>query len=77
LLLNRGNFTWKEVVEIIREKRPEVAHRLPKKGAKAPLQMTVTFDTSLTEKVLGLKEYLPFDQTILASLDEGLKLEKA
>lgn len=76
LLLNAKNFTWKEVVEIIRENRPELAHRLPRKDAKAPSQISVAFDLSLTEKVLGLKEYLPLDASVLASLDEGLKLEK-
>jgi len=38
--------------------------------------MSAPFDLSLTEKVLGLKEYIPWEETILAAIDEGLKLEQ-
>lgn len=63
------------MVELIREERPEIAHRLPRKDAIAPPQITAPFDTTLTQQIIGLKEYIPWQETILASLDEGLKLE--
>jgi len=76
LLICSKFFKWKEAVELVREKRPELAHRLPRKDAIPPVQMSAPFDLSLTEKVLGLKEYIPWEETILAAIDEGLKLEQ-
>ena len=76
LLLCAKHVIWKEVVDLIKEKRPELAHRLPRDDATPHVQMSAPFDLSLTEKVLGLKEYIPWQDTILASIDEGLKLEK-
>jgi len=76
LLICSKFFKWKEVAELIREKRPELAHRLPRKDAIPPVQMSAPYDLSLTEKVIGLKEYIPWEETILASIDEGLKLEQ-
>jgi len=76
LLLCAKHYILKEVVELIKEKKPELAHRLPRKDATPPVQISAPFDLSLTEKVLGLKEYIPWQETILAALDEGLKLEK-
>ena len=75
MILLARTFTWKEAVEVIREKRPELSHRLPRKDAAAPAQMDAPFDTSLTEKVIGLKEYIPWEESLLAAIDEGLKLE--
>ena len=76
LILCSKFYKWKEVAELIREKRPELAHRLPREDAIPPIQMSAPLDVSLTEEVLGLKEYIPWEETILAAIDEGLKLEQ-
>lgn len=64
----------KEVVALIRQERPELAHRLP--TAEPPMQFIAPLDLSLTERLMPSMEYIPWEETILQSLDEGLKLEK-
>jgi hypothetical protein len=74
-LLSSKQITRSEVVELIRKEHPELADRLPT-TAEPSFQFTAPFDLSLTESVLGLKEYIPWQETVLKSLDEGLKVEK-
>lgn len=77
LIVSSKFFTWKEVVELIREKRPDLAHRLPSKDAIPPAQTTTDLDVSLTKEVLPeLKKYIPWEETVLAGIDEALRLEQ-
>ncbi|KAF9269130.1 NAD(P)-binding protein [Marasmius fiardii PR-910] len=69
-------FTWKEAAEFVRKERPELASRLPDKNAKYPPQIRVPLDVSFARDVLGMKEYIPWGQTILAALDVGLEFER-
>jgi len=73
-LLSSKKITHKEVVELIRKERPDLADRVT--TAEPSMEMTAPYDLTRTEEVLGLKEYIPWEDTILASIDESLKLEK-
>lgn len=68
-------FTWSEVARVVKESRPELVSMLPKDGAEAPLQTSAPLDLSLAEEVLGLKEYIPWQKTIIDSIDQLVSWE--
>jgi nucleoside-diphosphate-sugar epimerase len=78
LLVYSGTFTWEAVVEVIHKARPELASRFPAESAKHPPQTTAPLDTSFAEEVIGLRkaDYIPLEQTILATLDSVVEWEK-
>jgi len=61
---------------MIRIKRPELAHRLPNPDLPLSKQSPYGLDMTLAQELLGLTEYIPFEETVLASLDLGLQIEK-
>lgn len=67
-----GTFKWKAVADLIRRERPELANRLPKEDVVPPRQTDAPLDTSFAAEVLGLKEYIPRDVTLLAGIDLGI-----
>lgn len=69
-------FTYKEVAEVIRRRRPEVSGRLPNDDAKLMAQTTAPLDLDFAKEVLGMGEYINWEETVLASLDESLRWEK-
>ncbi|KAI9443361.1 NAD-P-binding protein [Lactarius indigo] len=76
-ILSTSTFTWKEAVELLAEKRPELKDRLPViTGGEPPLGPVVTVDTSKTESVLGMKNYIKWQDTILDTVDDLLRAEK-
>jgi nucleoside-diphosphate-sugar epimerase len=70
------SFTWPEIADLIRKERPRVAHRLPSKDAEVTKTTEFKFDLSLTENVLGLRELIPWQQTVLENVDLVLEWEK-
>jgi len=69
-------FSWRDIVLLIKREFPELEERLPSDDAPAPTnQMTAKYETTLTEEVLGLNHYIPWEQTILESVRECLRLE--
>lgn len=70
-------FTWSEFAQVIRERRPELADRLPGPSEVARPQMSAPMDTQFAADVLGLTEYIPWEETLLSSVDYVLKWEKA
>jgi nucleoside-diphosphate-sugar epimerase len=76
-ILHSSTFTWKEAIELLSEARPELKGRLPvitgKEPAVAPF---ATVDISATEAVLELKDYVKWQDTILDTIDNLLRLEK-
>jgi nucleoside-diphosphate-sugar epimerase len=70
------NFTWPEMADLVRKERPEVAHRLPSKDAEVTKMTDFKLDLSLTKDALGLKEFIPWHQTVLENLDLVLEWEK-
>ncbi|KAF5364843.1 hypothetical protein D9757_011278 [Collybiopsis confluens] len=72
-IINNKTFKLKEVADLIRKERPELAHRLPKEDAVPPRQTQAPLDTRFAAEVLGLKEYIFWEETILAGIDAGVR----
>jgi nucleoside-diphosphate-sugar epimerase len=76
-IVSSSTFTWKEAVEFLAEARPELKGRLPvitgKESAVGPF---ATLDISATEAQLGLKDYIRWQDTILDTVDDLLRVEK-
>ncbi|KAI9464924.1 NAD-P-binding protein [Lactarius psammicola] len=76
-VLSTSTFTWKDAIELLAEKRPELKERLPViTGREPPLEPFATLDTSKTESVLGMKNYIKWQDTVLDTIDDLLRVEK-
>jgi nucleoside-diphosphate-sugar epimerase len=76
-ILTSSSFTKKEAIEFIAQARPELKGRLPViTGKEPPVPPFVTFDTSATENILGLKNYVKWQDTVLDTIDDLLRVEK-
>ncbi|KAH9047652.1 NAD-P-binding protein [Lactarius hengduanensis] len=76
-ILSTSTFTWKDAVELLAEKRPELRDRLPVvTGGEPRLGPVVTLDTSKTESELGMKNYVKWQDTVLNTIDDLLRVEK-
>lgn len=79
LIVSSNNFTWHNLIKVLREKYPkggEVDKRLPAPDAKHVKQATVPLDDSLTKKVFPGWEYVPIDKTLVDGLEAVLDWEK-
>ena len=77
-ILSTNTFVWKEAIELFVEKRPELKERLPViTGKEPPVGPFATLDTSKTESVLGMKIHFKWQDTVLDTVDDLLRLEKA
>ena len=76
-VISSSTFTWVEAVEFLAQARPELKGRLPIiTGNEPPMKLFATLDTSMTESVLGLKDYIKWQDTILDTVDDLLRVEK-
>jgi len=76
-VISSSRFTWVEAVEFLAQTRPELKGRLPIiTGNEPPVELFATLDTSTTEAVLGLKDYIKWQDTILDTVDDLLRVEK-
>ena len=76
-IVSSSRFTWKEAVELIAQARPELKGRLPVVTGNEPeVAPFATLDTSATETVLGLKNYVKWQDTVLDTIDDLLRVEK-
>jgi len=75
-IVSTGTFTWTEAAELLAEKRPELKERLPVAGRKPTLGPVARLDTSKTESVLGMKNYVKWQDTVLDTVDDLLRVEK-
>jgi len=76
-IVSSSAFTWKEAIEFIAKARPELKGRLPVvTGNEPPIPPSATLDTSATENVLGLKNYVKWQDTVLDTIDDLLRTEK-
>jgi nucleoside-diphosphate-sugar epimerase len=76
-ILSTNTFVWKEAIELLAEKRPELKERLPVvTGREPPLGPVAKLDTSKTESVLGMKNYVKWQDTVLDTIDDQLHIEK-
>lgn len=77
LIVAAGVLSWHQVAEFVKEKRPDLAHRLPKEGASLGPQTSAPLDTALTEKVLGLKSFISPENTLLDAVDAAVDWENS
>jgi nucleoside-diphosphate-sugar epimerase len=76
-VISSSTFTWVEAVEFLAQARPELKGRLPIITDDAPpVQPFATLDTSTTELVLGLKDYIKWQDTVLDTIDDLVRVEK-
>ncbi|KAN0127437.1 hypothetical protein V8E53_014774 [Lactarius tabidus] len=76
-ILSTSTFTWIEAAQLLAEKRPELKDRLPAITGKEPaLGPVATLDTSKTESVLGMKNYVKWQDTVLDTIDDLLRVER-
>ena len=76
-ILSTSTFTWIDAVALLAEKRPELKERLPVvTGEEPPLGPVAKFDTSNTESGLGMKNYIKWQDTVLDTIDDQLRIEK-
>ena len=76
-ILSSSRFTWQEAIEFIAQARPELKGRLPViTGKEAPVPPFAILDTSATEKILGLRNYVKWQDTVMDTIDDLLRVEK-
>ncbi|KAJ7593882.1 hypothetical protein C8J56DRAFT_1120796 [Mycena floridula] len=75
LIIMSKVFTWKELAQFLHQKRPELASRLPNEDVVLGPQTSAPLDIDLAKKVLGLSTHISWDETVLATIDEGLQWE--
>jgi nucleoside-diphosphate-sugar epimerase len=76
-ILSSSRFTWKEAIEFVGKARPELKGRLPViTGNESPVPPFLTLDISATENILGIKNYVKWQDTVLDAIDDLLRVEK-
>ena len=76
-ILSTNTFTWTDAVGLLAEKRPQLKERLPiVTGKEPPVGPVATLDTSKTVSVLGMKNYVKWQDTVLDTVDDLLRVEK-
>ena len=76
-IVSSSRFTWKEAIEFIAQARPELKGRLPViTGKEPPVPPFAMLDTSATANILGLRNYVKWQDTILDTIDDLLRVEK-
>jgi len=76
-IVSSSSFTWVEAVEFLAQARPELKGRLPIiTGDVPPVPPFCTPDITMTESVLGLKDYIKWQDTILDTVDDMLRVER-
>ena len=75
--MSPNTFTWKKAVEFLAQARPELKGRLPVLTGEEPaVPPCVRVDTSATERILGLKNYVKRQDSVLDAIDDMLRVEK-
>jgi nucleoside-diphosphate-sugar epimerase len=76
-IVSSSRFTWKEAIEFIAQAKPELKGRLPViTGKEPPVPPFAILDTSATENILGLRNYVEWQDTVLDTIDDLLQIEK-
>ncbi|KAK7052886.1 hypothetical protein VNI00_004206 [Paramarasmius palmivorus] len=76
MIIHGDIFKWKDAVKVIKKAHPELTQRLPLADTVAPAQTDVPLDTTFASEVLGLKEYIPWQKSVLAALEACLEHER-
>ncbi|BGP44748.1 hypothetical protein JCM10450v2_000562 [Rhodotorula kratochvilovae] len=80
-LICGGSFTWEDATSLLASKRPDLRPRLPKlppspeqyKDAGKPIAV---LDTTEAKETLGIKEFKGWEETLLATIDALVEIEK-
>jgi nucleoside-diphosphate-sugar epimerase len=76
-VVSSSRFTWKEATEFLAQARPELKGRLAViTGKEPPVPPSAILDTSATENILGLRNYVKWQDTVLDTIDDLLRVEK-
>ena len=75
IIVSAGKFTWKEAVDYLAKKRPELKGRLPVVTGTERVYDTVTYDASSAAKLIGLTEYISWEETLESTIDDILRRE--
>jgi nucleoside-diphosphate-sugar epimerase len=76
-IVHSSTFAWKEAIELLGEARPELKGCLPViTGSEPAVPPFATVDTSTTEAILGLRNYVKWQDTVLDTVDDLLRVEK-
>ena len=75
IIISAGKFTWKEAVDYLAKKRPELKDRLPVVTGTEKVYDTVTYDSSSAAKLIGLTEYISWEETLESTIDDILRRE--
>ncbi|KAK7022941.1 hypothetical protein VNI00_016831 [Paramarasmius palmivorus] len=76
MIIHGDIFKWKDAVEVIRKAHPELAPRLLSADALPSAQTDAPLDTTFASEVLGLKEYVPWQESVLAAIEVCLEHER-
>ena len=77
IIVNGGSVTWKQATQYLAETRPDLKDRLPViTGDEKDPEVWAKFDTSSAERIIGLKDYINWKETISSTIDDILKREK-
>jgi len=77
IVVQGGNVTWKQAVEHLNDVRPDLGERLPVvTGDEKEVGSPATFDTSSAARLIGLTEYIGWEETVEATIDDLIKREK-
>ena len=76
ILLSSEWISFRDAAIFIAEARPELKGRLTLNADSFPLVGKTLIDNTRAKEVLGIKEFIPWKQTLLDTVDDLLKLEK-
>lgn len=75
-LISGGAFTWKQAVELIIQKKPELENRVPSLENVPPLPGPLSaIDVSRAKDKLKMETYIPWDKTVEDTVDYLLSIE--
>ncbi|KAI9508891.1 NAD-P-binding protein [Russula earlei] len=76
-ILRPSEFVWTDAIELLARARPELKERLPVvTGDEPPVGPFCTLDDSAARDVLGLNTYIKWEDTVLDTVDDLLRVEK-
>lgn len=75
-IISGATYNWSGVADLLRRERHELANRLPKEDVIPPVMTDAPLDTSFAAEVLGMKEYVPWEETLLSAIDIGVAWEQ-
>jgi nucleoside-diphosphate-sugar epimerase len=74
-LITSSGYSYQNVVDIIRERFPELREKTPKGNTGAPLPPVYRLDTSKAVKELGMK-FRTLEETIVDTVNSFAKLQQ-